>query len=244
MDARVGLLFLFVVGASWACNARELGRSDLFAEETRIPTVSVLRLNRQESVEEVLAAAKNGRNEEVCTMCEEFVGDALNYLAENKTQTEITHILHKSCSKLLSFKQECITLVDYYAPLFFLEVSSIQPGDFCRKVNLCGQTVSFSQRLSEDSCGICHHAVEEALLKLKDPDTQLEIIEVLLKACNAVESYVKKCKRMVFEYGPVILINAEQFLESNDICTILQACDSPTASSKQALPVSKTSMLF
>ena len=35
-----------------------------------------------------------------------------------------------------------------------------------------------------------------------------------------------QCKKMVFKYGPMILIDAEQFLESNDICTILHACDS------------------
>ncbi|TQE05917.1 hypothetical protein C1H46_008441 [Malus baccata] len=58
----------------------------------------------------------------------------------------------------------------------------------------------------------------------------LEIIELLLKACNSVENYTKKCKRLVFEYGPLILTNAEQFLETTDICTALHACNSNKAS--------------
>lgn len=69
--------------------------------------------------------------------------------------------------------EQCATLVDYYAPLFFLEVSSVQPVDFCRKVNLCQQVAMFSSQLREDSCGLCHRAVSEVLVKLKDPDTQV-----------------------------------------------------------------------
>lgn len=52
----------------------------------------------------------------------------------------------------------------------------------------------------------------------------MDIIQILLKACNSMESYAKKCKKMVFEYGPLVLANAEQFLEANDVCTTLHAC--------------------
>ncbi|MBA0827525.1 hypothetical protein Goarm_012302 [Gossypium armourianum] len=53
----------------------------------------------------------------------------------------------------------------------------------------------------------------------------MEILELLLKGCNSVQNYVQKCKRLVFEYGPLILANAEHFLETTDVCTILHACD-------------------
>lgn len=43
---------------------------------------------------------------------------------------------------------------------------------------------------------------------------------------------------MVFEYGPVVFDNAEEFLETTDICILLHACDN-----KQALPIPETSML-
>jgi saposin len=167
------------------------------------------------------------KNEQLCTLCEEFAGEALHYLQENKTQTEIINILHKSCSRIPSFKQQCIVLVDYYAPIFFLEISSIKAEDFCRKVDLCKKGVSiYRQHLSKDKCDVCHDVVTQALLKLKDPDTELEILQLLLKACDSVGKNVQKCKRLVFEYTPVILVNAEQFLETNDICAILHTCDS------------------
>ncbi|CAK9153759.1 unnamed protein product [Ilex paraguariensis] len=66
----------------------------------------------REPESEVLAAEKVGKDKEVCTLCKELVGETVHYFAENQTQTEIIDILHKSCSKLLCFKQKCITLVD------------------------------------------------------------------------------------------------------------------------------------
>ncbi|KAA8517514.1 hypothetical protein F0562_017856 [Nyssa sinensis] len=229
MGVRVGLFFLFLLGASWTCDARELVTTDLSSRETVISDISVLQIIRQESEREVHALEEVDRNEKLCTLCEEFASEALKYVAENKTQTEIIGILHKTCSRMLSFEQQCKTLVDYYTPLFFLEIASVQPGDFCRKVNLCDQMVITSPPLFEDSCGLCHHAVAEVLLKLKDPDTQLDILELLLKGCDAMEDYVKKCKRLVFEYGPLILANAEQYLEKRDICIVLHACDAGKA---------------
>ncbi|KAK9920284.1 hypothetical protein M0R45_028842 [Rubus argutus] len=217
MDLRVGLLILFVLGAGWACDARHVVELSLSVQE-----------GEPQTLKEVAG------NENVCTLCEEFTAQALDYISENKTQTEIITILHNSCSQLKSFQQQCITLVDYYAPLFFLEVSSVQPVDFCRKVNLCQKVAMISSQLREDSCGLCHRAVSEVLVKLKDPDTQLEIIEILLKACNSMENYVKKCKRIVFQYGPLFLVNAEEYLEKTDVCTALHACNPSTASTMEA----------
>lgn len=223
MGGRVGVIFLFALAASWVCDARELGTIvNLLPVETEVSDVSVLEKTHPDAhVTEGVA-----RNE-LCVLCEEYAGEALTYLAENKTQTEIISTLHKSCSKLHSLEQQCITLVDYYAPLFFLEISSVQPGEFCQKVDLCEPVVTYTRLLSKDSCGLCQQTMAEVLTKLKDPDTQLEIIELLLKGCNSVQNYVKKCKRMVFEYGPLILANTEQFLETNDLCTVLHACKSP-----------------
>ncbi|XWS09482.1 hypothetical protein CRYUN_Cryun40dG0088500 [Craigia yunnanensis] len=217
MDVRFGLLFLFVLGASLACDARQLE-----AMEAVISDASVVQINQGQDGEVV---EKVSQKDNVCTLCEEFTNEAIDYLSKNKTQTEIVEMLHKSCSRIPSFEQQCITLVDYYAPLFFMEISSIQPEDFCQKVNLCQKVALISSQIREDSCGMCHHAVSEVLIKLKDPDTQLEIIELLLKGCNSVQNYVKKCKRIVFDYGPLILANAEHFLETTDVCTILHACN-------------------
>ncbi|KAF5471451.1 hypothetical protein F2P56_008240 [Juglans regia] len=246
MDVRVGLLLVISLGATWACDARKLGNTELDSGNGRIYEITVIQTNYQDQdseLSEVQSLKEVSGNDRVCTLCEEFASQALDYLAENKTHTEIFDALHQACSQIGSFKHECMTLVDYYAPLFFLEVSSVQPQEFCRKVNLCQQIAKVSLQLREDSCGLCHRTVSEIIVKLKDPDTQLEIIELLLKACNSVENYVKKCKRMVFEYGPLILANAEKFLETTDICTVLHACNSPAASSNEASHVANISLL-
>ena len=223
MGQRVGLLFLVLLSASWACDARQLGDQ-----------LSVLEMSKQEGEDESRTSKKVSQKDNVCAMCEEFASKAVDYLSENKTQTEIIDLLHVTCSRLGSFKQQCITLVDYYAPLFFLEIATVQPADFCQKVNLCQQIAAFSSQLQEDSCKLCHRTVSEIITKLEDPDTQLEILELLLKGCNSMENYAKKCKRMVFEYAPIILTNAEQFLETTDVCTILHACQSPASGHEQA----------
>ncbi|KAL5550654.1 hypothetical protein UlMin_000830 [Ulmus minor] len=222
MNIRVVLLVLFVLGANWLCDARQLSN----------PYVSEMQITYDTQEVEIIPTVKEGsRNDKLCTLCEEYAAQALEYISQNKTQTEIIEILHQTCSQLHAYKQQCFTLVDYYAPLFFSEISNIQAGDFCRKVNLCQQVVMISSQLREDSCGLCHRAVSEVLVKLKDPDTQLEIIEILLKACDSMKDYEKKCKRLVFQYGPLILVNAEQFLEKTDICVALHACNSTTISS-------------
>ncbi|PIA59629.1 hypothetical protein AQUCO_00400489v1 [Aquilegia coerulea] len=168
----------------------------------------------------MLVNQKGSKDDKVCTMCEQYSSLAINYLSENKTQTEILDTLHQTCSRMHSFKQECTTLVDYYAPLFFLEVAGVEPVEFCSKMNLCDIMESSPQ----DSCTVCHEAVAEILNKLEDPDTQLEIIEILLKVCNKTDQYAKKCKKLVFEYGPLIMANADKFLVKNDLCTAIHAC--------------------
>ncbi|XP_073034236.1 uncharacterized protein [Primulina eburnea] len=125
-------------------------------------------------------------------------------------------------------------------PLYFSwRLSSIEPNGFCQKSGLCEVVISFPLDLSKNNkCDVCHNLVAEALLKLKDPDTELKVVELLLKACNSIKNNVQKCKRLVFEYAPIILVNAEKFLETNDVCTILHACDEVAA--EQAVIASRT----
>ncbi|KAI3674769.1 hypothetical protein L2E82_51884 [Cichorium intybus] len=219
MGGKLGLVFVVLLAASMVCNARELTTTF----KNKMSVISVLQSN---TAKRFGVLGNMGKNDNLCSLCEEYASEALFYLEQNKTQTEIISILHQSCDKLQSLKRQCVTLVDYYAPLFFLEITTIKPEDFCGKVNLCKEVVAYGQELKENSCDVCHLAVSEAVSLLKDPDNQLEILELLLKQCKNVEKYLPKCKTLVFEYAPLILANAEQFLEKEDICTKLHACDS------------------
>ncbi|GAB4856266.1 hypothetical protein Ancab_014193 [Ancistrocladus abbreviatus] len=211
MDSRFQLFFLLVLSITWACDTRNLAASDLSGLD------------------------KADKKVDVCASCEEYVSEAVTYLSENKTQTEVMELLHMACSQLHSLEEQCITLVGYYATIFFSKVSSIRADRFCKKVGLCENARISSLSVNEDKCDVCHRAVAEILQKLQDPDAKLEIIEMLLKGCDALEKYVKKCKAMVFEYGPLILANAEKFLEQTDICIKFHACSSPATTSQEAL---------
>ncbi|KAF9680097.1 hypothetical protein SADUNF_Sadunf06G0084800 [Salix dunnii] len=233
MDMRIGVLFVLALSAAGSIAARQMAATEIFRMAIKTYDISAI-LKNQEREKHIQTSYTVTKKDEVCTLCEEFAAQALDYMAENQTQTEILETLHKTCSQLATFKQECITLVDYYSSIFFSYIASVQSDDLCRKYNLCHEMEIFSAKLHEDSCSICQHAISEVLVKLKDPDTQLEIIDLLLKACNSMENYAKKCKRLVFEYGPLILINAEQFLETTDVCTLLHACKVPKDSGEQA----------
>ncbi|KAG8048172.1 hypothetical protein GUJ93_ZPchr0008g12322 [Zizania palustris] len=51
-----------------------------------------------------------------------------------------------------------------------------------------------------DTCGLYHDVVVEVFIMLRDPNTQLEIVELLLKICSKAENYAQQCKKMVLEY--------------------------------------------
>lgn len=164
MDVRV-LIFLVIVSSCWCSYARHL-TANHFAGESAF--ISDLR-----SMEDCQHMEEFRKNEDLCTLCKQLASDALKYLAENKTQTEIISILHQTCTKIHTFKKECIVLVDLYAPLLLSEVSSMKPTDLCQKVDLCKKNMSVSQYVSKDKSDLCHSVITEALEKLKDPETEL-----------------------------------------------------------------------
>ncbi|GAB2257620.1 hypothetical protein Droror1_Dr00013780 [Drosera rotundifolia] len=220
MDLQLGLFFLLILVAYSVCDARDLPSSNLSGD------------------------ADTGDKIDVCAFCEEYTSMALDYLAKNKTQKEVILLLNLACSELHPFQKQCVTLVDYYAPLFFSHLSREDADDFCKKVDLCGKHKLSTLLVKEDKCDLCHYVVDEVKIKLKDPDAKLEIIELLLKACDAVENYLKKCKTLVFEYGPLILTNAEKFLENTDICNTLHACSSTIAeTASEDLPTDEILMV-
>ncbi|XP_065013113.1 uncharacterized protein LOC135582858 isoform X2 [Musa acuminata AAA Group] len=182
-------------------------------------------------------------NDKLCTLCESFVAQAAQYIGENKTQTEIIEMLHQACSNVDPFEEQCVMLVDFYASLFFAEISKIHPEVFCTKFNLCEEMVSVNLPKNDDSwfsCSLCHDVVANVLVKLKDPDIQFEVIKMLLEGCNGVQHHVNECKKLVLHYGPLILENGENFLEITDVCAAIHSCKTSqvefigTASAEQA----------
>ncbi|XP_031740434.1 proactivator polypeptide-like 1 [Cucumis sativus] len=122
------------------------------------------------------------------------------------------------------FKEECISLVDSYVPLFFSKISSIEPSSICQSAHICEQVTIISSLFQDHNCEFCHQTISKILDKLKDPDTQIEILQTLLNMCDSINYRVKECKKLVFEYGPLILANSEKILEQTDIGKAIHAC--------------------
>ncbi|PUZ62711.1 hypothetical protein GQ55_3G007700 [Panicum hallii var. hallii] len=160
----------------------------------------------------------------ICSACENFTTHALSYLNEKQTQDKIMEFLHDACSQSFSLKQKCVEFMDSYATILFSKITEINPKEFCKQYGLCRDIALFSGVTSDNTCVFCHHLLDEIVSKLKDPDAEFEIIQILIKECNKIEGHVQQCKRLVLQYIPLILVNGEKFLEKNDVCALLQAC--------------------
>ncbi|URD79283.1 Saposin-like type B, region 1 family protein, partial [Musa troglodytarum] len=110
-------------------------------------------------------------DDQLCKLCENFTAQATQYLGENKTRTEIIETLHQACAELKPFKEQ------------------IHPEEFCTKFSLCQERLSVK---SDDACSLCRGVIAKLLMKLQDPDTQFEVIKMLLQECNMVEHYVQE----------------------------------------------------
>ncbi|PNX73557.1 saposin B domain protein, partial [Trifolium pratense] len=51
-------------------------------------------------------------------------------------------------------------------------MTSVKPGDFCNKVNLCQNIANFSLQVQENSCEFCKDTISSLLDKIQDPDTE------------------------------------------------------------------------
>nr|DAD28189.1 TPA_asm: hypothetical protein HUJ06_029657 [Nelumbo nucifera] len=108
MTVRVRLFHLLVLSISWVCaDARSLEISDDFVKQTY-----------QELKDKFQPPHLVPRNEQftaqasLCSLCEQFIAEALYYLGANKTQAEIMDILHGTCSKMEAFYPQ-VTMGNY-----------------------------------------------------------------------------------------------------------------------------------
>ncbi|RWR74739.1 prosaposin-like protein [Cinnamomum micranthum f. kanehirae] len=103
-----------------------------------------------------------------------------------------------------------------------LEKASMTASELCHIL-----PSDLQQKKSDNrSCTACHNALNELLDDLENPKTKIKVLKVLLKACEEVENHVKECKKLVFEYGPLILANVEKIIAKNDLCSIMHVCNS------------------
>ncbi|KAE8649588.1 hypothetical protein Csa_012674 [Cucumis sativus] len=207
MDLRFAIVFLLVLGVACGCEARNLASFD-----------SELSYLEQEKDVEALSEASS--NSKICTLCESLISQAVEYFADNQTQSEIIGLLRQTCA----CGGRCISLVDSYVPLFFSKISSIEPSSICQSAHICEQVTIISSLFQDHNCEFCHQTISKILDKLKDPDTQIEILQTLLNMCDSINYRVKECKKLVFEYGPLILANSEKILEQTDIGKAIHAC--------------------
>ncbi|CAN8257477.1 unnamed protein product [Cochlearia groenlandica] len=186
--------------------------------------------------------------EQVCEMCVKYVSVGIDYLEDDHNQDSLVESLHLTCSHIPSppLKQQCLSMVDHYTHLLFTQLSLINSSQIiCKSLNLCQSLMPLSSS-SQANCDACRDTVSQVVTKLKDPETKLKIIHLLLKECKSLNNYQDKCKKMVFEYGPLMLTDLEKFLDKKDVCSIIGVCPPPHShlSYLHALQALPDSLLF
>lgn len=175
---------------------------------------------------------------QTCSMCTDFATKALTYLKDNQTEVEVLDNLHSECSKLGPFSAKCDLLVDAYAPIYIEKVDSMTPEQVCQKVGLC---TALSLR-GTSHCAACELAVFEMKAKLRKPEMQEKMLEVLLDGCSKVPNHVDECKEIITQYGPFILANIDTFVDADTVCTKIHACEATPASIITPAVIEKSSI--
>ncbi|XP_044981325.1 uncharacterized protein LOC123448475 isoform X1 [Hordeum vulgare subsp. vulgare] len=134
-------------------------------------------------------AGLTSANGKLCVLCEQYSTEALVYLRQKETQTEILSVLHHRCASLGPLRQQCMTLVDYYIPAFFLEIYVLKPEELCESAHLYRKGAAARSSTRGEAYGLCHHVLVKLLTMLKDPNTKLEIVGLLFKTCSKAKNY-------------------------------------------------------
>jgi saposin len=179
-------------------------------------------------------------NKRACKVCQHFAQDALTFLEKNKTREEIIIALHLACSHLQDLSKQCDLLVDLYTPQMIQELDNLTPQEFCELTKLCKLPQLSWKR---NDCATCQFVVLEVKLKLQDPKLQARVLDVLLKGCDRVINHVEECKGIVEQYGPFVLENLDEMLDSKAVCCKIGVCQAPCPRipwaklSKQSKPI-------
>ncbi|KAH7293347.1 hypothetical protein KP509_28G021800 [Ceratopteris richardii] len=175
--------------------------------ETKLcPSSAVLRLN----------------DARACKMCTEFAEEALVYVQDSKTETEILDALHVQCAKLGDFESQCNMLVDVYGPLYISKLDSLTPDQVCQKARMCNAP---SIR-DPASCATCQFAVLQMKAKLQNPAVQEKMMQALIDQCNKVPAHTTQCKELLTQYGPFIFAHLDTYMNPETICAEIHACES------------------
>lgn len=95
------------------------------------------------------------------------------FCIKNSTRIPLHSLVYLFTLFLFLVTWQCIPVVDYYASMFFFEITSIKPDDLRAKANLYGA------QKRQDSCEFCHQAIYEVLVELKDPNIQVLLLFLL-----------------------------------------------------------------
>jgi len=188
-----------------------------------------------------------------CSICSWLVGQVQQYVAENKTETEIINLIEGDCSVFGPLSGLCKTLVDNAVPdvVNYLN-QNYPPSQICDALSLCGSSASTASTSGSSSslkpkapadltCDICVYLVTQVDTYLENNATIEEIEELLDNDCQIFGPFAGTCIALVDTYLPVIVDYLEQDYTPDQVCNLIDLCSNGTTSTSNTTSATSTS---
>ena len=161
-------------------------------------------------------------NDIECSLCHFIADKVTEYLEQNKTETEIIHLLEKVCKLTGKWEDKCVSIIDIYGKTIIDEVLQLGDDKVCQLVGLCT-----NELVSVPSCKICEIVVAELESLLASQKTLEQIITELSHICDIFTTESKKigtiCKIVVYKYTPKLIELLEKGVDN--ACEYLHICN-------------------
>ncbi|XP_077999573.1 prosaposin-like isoform X1 [Glandiceps talaboti] len=179
-------------------------------------------------------------NDDICTECKKFIGEAQQALKDNKTQEEVMEILDEFCQALGPLETQCQDYVnEYIRQIMNLIATELDPETICFGLGFCQGRLAGkltvpivdikpAKKVAQKSsieCAVCTLAMQEIDSLITQNSTISEIISVVDKVCTILPDTIRgECKTFIDDYGVQIINLLVLKLSPNEICTKLGLC--------------------
>jgi len=162
-------------------------------------------------------------NDIECSLCH-FVADKIkDYIEQNKTDTEIIHLIENVCKITGNWKDKCISIIDNYGKIIIDEVVELGDDKVCQLVGLCAMLKSNEL----DKCTLCKLSVGEVYHLLESGEVKEEIERVLDGMCKIFPNKEEQieCGDFINTFAEMIITFLENDEDPQTLCDQLNLCN-------------------
>jgi saposin len=143
-----------------------------------------------------------------CEICKVVVKEAVKYLDDNKTETEVKDAVENVCTLFGSFESQCKDLIDsYFDQIWQALVNNVTPDEVCSTIQLCASGVKSDVPLKRgrgkgvsSNCRLCDNFRNIIVHASRDHVTRSKAKEKLRTTCKGLKMKETKCDKFIDEH--------------------------------------------